>query len=154
MAFVYEESFRSSADIRQNQPFLAKDIDDLLDNVNGALQKLSGPPVITSEGPLYTKPPKGLSAKIWDDTIISYYPDRYGASADYSELEISLGYFFSKPQPRLIMEKVLLHEFLHLVLFSQRVDKRLHHGEINKIIRHRLPGDPNPLGTVGFDCGG
>jgi len=152
MAFVYEESFSSSADVRQNQPFLAKDIDDLLSNVNGALHKLSGPPVITSEGPLYMKVPKGLSAKIWEDTIISYYPDRYGASADYSDLEISLGYFFSKPQPRLIIEKVLLHEFIHLVLFSQKVDKPFHHGQIDRIIKLMLPGDPNPLGTVGWAC--
>src|SRR5262249_3311527 len=132
---------------------LAQDIDDLLNNVNGALRRLSGPPVITSEGPLYPKPPKGLDAKIWGDTIISYDPDKNGASADHEEQEIILGYFFSKPQPRLIIEKVILHEFLHLILFSQHVKKPFHHGKIDAIIGRMLPGDPNPLGTVGWDCG-
>jgi hypothetical protein len=50
----------------------------------------------------------------------------------------------------LIIEKVLLHEFLHLVVDAPRV---LHHGKIDSIIKRKLPGDPNPLGTVGYECG-
>ncbi|HYJ92189.1 MAG TPA: hypothetical protein VEV84_12835 [Pyrinomonadaceae bacterium] len=162
MAFVYEESFRPSDDIATNQPFLAADMNDLLKTVNVALTKVSGPPVVTSEGPLYSKVPKGLKAKhdglkwnlakIWEDTIISYEAEAYGASADLKELEITLGYFFTKPQPPLILEKVLMHEFLHLVV---DLPKAMHHGRINYIIKHRLnlPGDPNPLGTVGLECG-
>jgi len=161
MAFVYEESFRPSSEITNNQPFLAKDMNDLLKNVNDSLAKLSGPPFLSSEGPLYQKTPHGLHkgiadlksnfAEIWSDTIISYNKDAYGASADFKEQEIILGYFFTKPQPRLILEKVLIHEFLHLVITLPRP---MHHGRINEIIRHnvKLPGDPNPLGTVGLEC--
>jgi hypothetical protein len=104
--------------------------------------------------------PKGLKtslglksnfAKIWGDTIISYDAEAYGASADLKEFEITFGYFFTKPQPRLTLEKVLMHEFLHLVV---DLPKPMHHGKINSIIKHglKLPGDPNPLGTVGLEC--
>lgn len=153
MAFVYEESFSLSDGIRSMQPNLAKDMDDLLDDVNKALRRLSGPPVITSVGPLYSRAPKGLNAKVWSDTIISYDPDKNGASADYGECEIIIGYFFAHPRGPLVMEKVILHEFLHLVLFSQRVPKPFHHGQIDEIIERRLPGPANPFGTVGWDCG-
>jgi hypothetical protein len=171
MAFVYETSFRLPDEVAKIQYNLAADLETLLKNVNAALTKLSGPPCMTSEGPLYTKPPKGLSAhrdnlrsnyaSFWEDTIISYDSESNGASARKiqshnisikpDDLEITLGYFFSKPQPILTLEKVLLHEFLHLVVKVPRV---MHHGKIDSIIERRLPGDPNPLGTVGYDCGG
>lgn len=166
MAFVYEVSFRPSDQITNNQPFLAEDMNDLTSHVKGVLLKISGPPLTTEEGSLYMKLPKGMRslnardwglksnfAKIWDDTIISYDPDAYGASANLKELEITFGYFFTKPQPQLVLEKVLLHEFLHLVVNEPKV---MHHGLINKIISHglKIPGDPNPLGTVGLECGG
>ena len=161
MAFVYEVSFRPSDQVSTNQPYLAADMNDLLKNLNGVLTKISGPPCVTSEGPLYTKVPKGLKtsfglkskwAQIWDDTIISYDADAYGASArSKDDLEVIFGYFFTKPQPALILEKVFLHEFLHLVVDLPRV---MHHGKINHIIQHdlKIPGDPNPLGTVGLEC--
>ncbi|MEP6847282.1 MAG: hypothetical protein ABI999_00385 [Acidobacteriota bacterium] len=163
MAFVYEVSFRPSDQITSNQPFLAADMNVLLENVNWAMQKVSGPPSVTPEGRLYGRPPKGLNArrdglkfdfaKIWEDTIICFDSDEYGASANFKELEITLGEFFTKPQSRLVLEKVLLHEFLHLVVDLPRP---LHHGRINQIITHglKIPGDPNPLGTVGLECGG
>ena len=153
MAFVYEESFRLSDGMRRDKPNLAKDLDGLYKNVNDALRWLSGPPIITTEGPLYPKPPKGLSAKIWGDTIISYDIDQAGATAKYPDLEIVLGDTFAQPRPRLLIEKVILHEFLHLVLFSQRVPKPFHHGRIDEIIEGMLPGNPNPLGEVGSNCG-
>jgi len=153
MAFVYEESFRLSDDLRNIQYNLAKDLDELYKNVNDALRWLSGPPIVTDEGPLYPKPPKGLSAKIWGDTIISYDSGQTGAIAKYPDLEIVLGDTFAKPRPRLLIEKVILHEFLHLVLFSQHVPKPFHHGRIDEIIERMLPGNPNPLGEVGSNCG-
>lgn len=153
MAFVYEESFRLPDDVRQVQYNLAKDLDELYKNVNDALRWLSGPPIVTAEGPLYPKTPKGLNAKIWGDTIISYDAEQTGATAKYPDLEIILGDTFAKPWPRLLIEKVILHEFLHLVLFSQRVPKPFHHGRIDEIIRGILPGNPNPLGEVGSNCG-
>jgi hypothetical protein len=172
MAFVYEESFRLSDEIRSEKPFLAKDLDGLYKNVNDALRRVSGPPVITSEGPLYPKPPKGLSAamnatttnrsdgvvfsllkvgKVWDDTIISYEADQSGATSFYPALEIDLGNTFAKPWSQLVIEKVILHEFIHLVLFSERVRKDLHHGLIDEAIKKMLPGNPNPA-TGGWNC--
>jgi hypothetical protein len=161
MAFVYEESFLPSSEITNGQPYLAADMNELLRNVNSALKKISGPPVVTPEGPLYQRVPKGLKTvhglksnfeNIWGDTIISYDPKAYGASADFGETEIIFGEFFTKPQSILILEKVLMHEFLHLVVDLPRP---MHHGRIDHIIKYglKLPGDPNPLGTVGYECG-
>lgn len=166
MAFVYETSFRPSAEVVRDQPFLANDLDDLLKNLSLILHRTSGSPVTTGDGSLYQMLPKalrhihplkiGLKAnylQIWGDTIISYDADAYGASANLKDSEIIFGYFFTKPQPLLVLEKVLMHEFLHLILDLPKV---MHHGKINDIIRHsmHLPGDPNPLGTVGLECGG
>jgi hypothetical protein len=172
MAFVYKESFELSDAVRSEKPNLAADMEILYKNVNEALRWLSGPPVITDEGPLYSKPPKGLSVamnatttnrpdgvvfslfkvgKVWDDTIISYEPDQSGATSFYPALEIDLGNTFAKPWSRLVIEKVILHEFIHLVLFSQRVRKDLHHGLIDEAIKHMLPGNPNPA-TGGWNC--
>jgi hypothetical protein len=161
MAFLYEESFLPSPEIAQNQPYLADDLNTPLKTVKAALTKISGPPTETSEGPLYQIVPKGLNAHrdglkpnfhtIWSDTIISYDADAYGACAKLKDYEIIFGYFFTKPQSVIVIEKVLMHEFLHLVV---DLPKAMHHGRINHIIQHglRLPGDPNPLGTVGLEC--
>lgn len=160
MAFVYDVSFRPSDQISTNQPYLAADMNELHTGINAVLKKVSGPPVVTSEGSLYTKVPKVLKtslgirsnfAKIWDDTIVYYDPEAYGASAQLKDLYIVFGSFFTKPQPQLILEKVFWHEFLHLVV---DLPKPMHHGKINSIIKHglKLPGDPNPLGTVGLEC--
>ena len=153
MAFVYEESFRLSDDVRAIQYNLAKDMDEMYKNVNDALRWLSGPPIVTDEGPLYPKPPKGLSAKIWGDTIISYDSAQSGATAKFKDLEIILGDTFARPWPRLLIEKVIMHEFLHLILFSEHVAKPHHHGRIDEFISKHFPGDPNPLGEVGSNCG-
>lgn len=164
MAFLYETSFRPSTEVVSGQPFLAKDMDELLNNLRQILQRISGTPVTTDDGSLYQILPlrlrhlfpgrNGIKAnysKIWSDTIISYDADAYGASANLKEAEITFGYFFTKPQTPLVLEKVLMHEFLHLILDLPKV---MHHGKINDIIKHllHLPGDPNPLGTVGLEC--
>ena len=116
---------------------------------------------MTSDGSLFSKVPpalvkchSGLKSnykKIWDDTVIYYEPEAYGASSNRKDLFVFFGEFFLKPQPRLVLEKVLWHEFLHLVV---DLPKEMHHGKINDIIKHclKLPGDPNPLGTVGLEC--
>jgi hypothetical protein len=166
MAFLYETSFRPSAEVVSDQPFLAKDLNDLLENLRQVLHRISGIPVTTGDGSLYEMLPKSLRhihpvkngikanyLQIWGDTIISYDAEAYGASAKFKDSEIIFGYFFTKPQSLLVLEKVLVHEFLHLILDLPRV---MHHGKINDIMRHlmHLPGDPNPLGTVGLECGG
>lgn len=162
MAFLYEQSFLPSAQVAQTQPYLAADMATLLTSLKTVLVKISGPPAVTSEGNLYEKVPRGLNSlrdglkpnypNIWSDTIISYEADAYGATANLKEFEINFGYFFTKPQPIIVLEKVLLHEFLHLVV---NLPKPMHHGRIDHIIRHslKIPGDPNPLGTVGMECG-
>lgn len=161
MAFLYETSFRPSADVATNQPYLAADLNYLNKTLISILDRVSGAPVVTADGRLYTKVPRTLHSardslkrnytKIWDDTIIYYDAEAYGASAHLKDLFIFFGYFFTKPQPELILEKVFWHEFLHLVI---DYPKQMHHGHINRIMRRslKIPGDPNPLGTVGLEC--
>ena len=161
MAFLYDVSFRPSADIVNNKPFLADDMNYLHKTLQTILQRISGAPVVTSEGRLYTKVPAKLSGSrdglkprwknIWEDTIIYYNPDAYGASAHLKDYIVTFGEFFTKPQPEQVLEKVLWHELLHIFV---DLPKPMHHGRINRIIRQglKLPGDPNPLGTVGLEC--
>lgn len=161
MAFLHDASFLPSDDVSRNQPYLAEDMLYLHKTLVRILTRISGPPVITSEGRLFMKPVKGLNArrdglkakyqKIWDDTIIYYDASSYGASANIKDYYIWFGEFFTKPQPELVLEKVLWHEFLHIVL---DLPKSMHHGHINRIIKQglKLNGDPNPLGTVGLEC--
>jgi len=158
MAFLYDVSLNPSSD---TLPGIADDMNSLHKELTAILTKISGHPVVTSEGSLFTKVPPGLKkchsglksnyAAIWDDTIVYYEPSAYGASANRKDLYVIFGEFFLKPQPRLILEKVLWHEFLHLVV---NLPKEMHHGKINNIIEKclKLPGDPNPLGTVGLEC--
>lgn len=161
MAFLHDASFLPSAEISKNQPYLATDMIDLHKMVVRILTKISGPPVITSEGRLFINAVKGLNAsrdglksnyqKIWADTIIYYDAESYGASANIRDYYIWFGYFFTKPQPEDVLEKVIWHEFLHMVI---DLPKPMHHGPINHIIKKglRLKGHPNPLGTVGLEC--
>ena len=157
MAFLYTKSF----ELEGAAPIMAQEMGQLQDSLAAIMDKVSGPPVITSEGRLYQKVPKRLKRcasdlkskyeKIWDDTIVFYKPGGYGASADIKDYYVFFGYFFSKPQPRLILEKVWWHELLHVMI---DLPKPMHHGRINDLIKYRigLPGDPNPLGTVGLEC--
>lgn len=157
MAFLYDVSLNPSSG---TLPGIADDMNGLHKELTAILTKISGHPFVSSEGSLFTKVPgklancSGLKSnykKIWDDTIIYYEPTAYGASSNRSDLFVFFGEFFLKPQPRLVLEKVLWHEFLHLVV---NLPKVMHHGKINDIIKHciGLPGDPNPLGTVGLEC--
>ncbi|MCW5956752.1 MAG: hypothetical protein KIT61_09205 [Pyrinomonadaceae bacterium] len=162
MAFLYDVSFRVSSDVRRNQPYFASDMDYLHKTLNSILTRISTAPFITEEGRLYTKVPKKLSGvrgdlkrdygKIWDDVIVVYDGPAYGATANHRDLVITFGEFFTKPQPELILEKVLWHELLHLLLDDEH--RNNHHVKIDRIIRRglKLPGDPNPLGTVGMAC--
>lgn len=158
MAFLYDVSFQNPSDTREG---VVKDINRLHKELTAILTKISGHPVVTSEGSLFTKVPPALKrckgdikssyGKIWDDTIIYFDPKAYGASSHLKDLYVWFGEFFLTDQPRLTLEKVLWHEFLHLVV---TLPKPMHHGIINDIIKYKigLPGDPNPLGTVGLEC--
>jgi hypothetical protein len=132
----------------------------LRDRLKDVLDRLCGN---AAEGTLeYRNPPKGLNATrdnlkknyrgIWLGVNIRYNGPTYGAAADHGTNEIIFGEFFlkteiTKPgQKDKILDKVFLHEFLHLVVDLPRP---LHHGQLNKIIKKHLGyhGDPNPLGT-------
>lgn len=154
MAFLYVESFVPGAN---ELPGIVDDKNALLIRTRLALLIISGQPTITSYGDLYPKSPKGLNRnrdnlkrnykKIWDDTIISFDWDTYGATANQRTFEINLGEFFLKKEiPLLDLQKVILHEFLHLVVDLPR---SIHHGQIDKIISEGLDyeGAPNPFGT-------
>ena len=157
MAFLYSKSF----ELPGEAPVLVEEVNMLLEALQAIMEKASGPPVITSEGRLYTKVPRKLKrcsselkskyAKIWDDTIVFYEHSAYGASANLKDYYVFFGKFFSKPQPRLTVEKVFWHEVLHLMI---DMPKEFHHGMINDLIKDRigLPGDPNPLGPAGWAC--
>ena len=161
MAFMYEESFRVSQQVRTDQPYYAADMDYLRKTMIAILDRISGAPVVTSEGRLYTKPPRNLSTQrdglkpkwksIWEDTIIIFDAEEYGATAHLKDYVVTFGSFFTKPQPERIIEKVLWHELLHIYV---DLPKQMHHGSINRIITRglKVPGDPNPLGTVGLAC--
>ena len=158
MAFLYDVSFRPESGTLGP---IAEDMARLHKHVTMILTKISGHPVVTSEGSLFTKVPPGLKkcrsdlkrnyAKIWDDTVIYFEPTANGASALLNDYFVFFGQFFLTDQPRLLIEKVLWHEVLHLVV---NLPKPMHHGLIDDLIKFRigLPGEPNPLGTVGWAC--
>ncbi|MBX3244618.1 MAG: hypothetical protein KF685_09210 [Acidobacteria bacterium] len=154
MAFLYVDSFVPGGD---DLPGVADDKNVLLKHIRLILLDISGQPTITSYGDLYPKPPRGLSVRrdklrsnyksIWEETVISFDFATYGATANHKTFEINLGEFFLKKEiPLLDLKKVVLHEFLHLVV---DVPRSMHHGQINTIISHGLGlrGDPNPFGT-------
>lgn len=136
-------------------PFLALDMTFLLSRLKKILKDVTGSTMgQTGE---FANPPRGLNASrdrlrmdygtVWKNTKIVYNAATYGATATHSTNTITFGEFFLKQElPDLHVKKVLLHEFLHLVVDMPR---QLHHGQINNVIQYglRLPGDPNPLGT-------
>ena len=136
-------------------PFLALDMVFLVDRLKRILKEVTGSPM--GESGEFADPPRGLNASrdqlrmdyrtVWKNTKIVYKAETYGATATHSTNTITFGEFFLKQElPNLHIKKVLLHEFLHLVVDMPR---ELHHGQINNIIKKglRIPGDPNPLGT-------
>ncbi|MBK9162587.1 MAG: hypothetical protein IPM21_01480 [Acidobacteria bacterium] len=154
MAFLYIDSFVPGA---SELPGIVDDKNFLLKRMKLVLLKISGTPVITSYGYLYPKPPKGLSRsrdrlkanykKIWEDVIIAFDWDTYGATANVRTYEINIGEFFLKKEiPDNDLEKVVLHEILHIFVDMPRI---LHHPQINTIIKDGLgyEGEPNPFGT-------
>jgi hypothetical protein len=152
MAKLDVQSFTPTAG---TAPFLALDMNVLSKRLQKILKDVTG----STMSPIgeFTNPPRGLNASrdrlrmdfanVWKNTTIVYNAPTYGATATHSTNTITFGEFFLKQElPEMHLKKVLLHEFLHLVVDMPR---QLHHGQINNIIQFglRLPGDPNPLGT-------
>lgn len=136
-------------------PLLAKDMVLLLRKLKRVLRDITGSHMLPSGD--FHHPPKGLRpsrdhirvdyADVWRDTKIVYNRATSGATATHSTNTITLGEFFLREElGDLELKKVVLHEFLHLVVLFPR---EFHHGQINQIIEFglRLPPPPNPLGT-------
>lgn len=136
-------------------PVTAVDMEHLLGRMKKILKDLTGS-VMTPSGD-FLNPPRGLNARrdmlrmdypvVWQNTKIVYDGPTSGATATHSTNTITFGEFFTRRElPEMHLKKVLLHEFLHLVV---TVPREFHHGQINQIIQFnlRLPGEPNPLGT-------
>ncbi len=86
--------------------------------------------------------------EIWQATTIQYDDNETGASINHKTKIITLGAFFLKPAHKVIdIQKVILHEFLHIALDIEWRDA--HHGQIEQVIKYNLgyPGDANPFGT-------
>jgi hypothetical protein len=128
----------------------------LLKKVRQALTNLSGHGH-ANDG-TYLTPPKGLDADrdmlrddwrdIWKATVIQYDEKEAGASANMKTKVIQLGGFFLKPTHKVMdIQKVLLHEYLHLALNIEM--REFHHSQMTQIITYNLgyPGDANPFGT-------
>ena len=85
---------------------------------------------------------------IWKATAIQYDDNETGASVNHRTNIIKLGAFFLKPDHKAKdIEKVILHEFLHISLDMEM--REFHHGQIEQVIKYNLgyPGDANPFGT-------
>lgn len=83
--------------------------------------------------------------EIWKLCSIEYSEDESGASANHRTFQIKLGPVFLRPFfSALDVEKVILHEFLHLVLAQTNRD--FHHSLITQIIQFNIgyKGEPNP----------
>ena len=153
---LIENTFKALPD---TPPVLAEEMLFLAERLKGILTEMCGPPIPPGSAN-FQGPPKSpqrlrrtrdeLKAdyqQIWKNTTVIYEHHTYGASARHSTNTIVFGEFFLKTEiETLTLKKVLMHEFLHLAVDMPRA---MHHGQINKIIRHHLGyhGDPNPLGT-------
>jgi hypothetical protein len=106
----------------------------------------------------YTSAPRRLNAErdmlrenyreIWKEVTIQYSADETGASVNHRTKIISIGGFFLRPSHKVLdIQKVLLHEFLHLAIDMEM--REFHHGQIEQIIKYNLgyEGDANPFGT-------
>lgn len=84
--------------------------------------------------------------EIWKKCVIEYDENDPNATAYFSLNKITVGPVFMRPTITILdMEKVLLHEFLHLALSIQ--DRQMHHSFMEQIIKYHLkyPGDANPF---------
>jgi len=132
-----------------------KDGRALLAKVQRALSNLTGIGV-PADG-VYLTAPRKLDAdrdmlkanyrSVWGTCTIQYDPDEKGAEAAPGTHDLTIGPFFlSRGTTVMDMEKVLLHEYLHLVIDISWHATEAEHGQINHIIRDNLryPGSPNP----------
>jgi hypothetical protein len=132
-----------------------KDVQVLLGKVEKALTNLTG--VDGHKSGVYLPAPGKLDADrdmlrreyqaIWHQCTLEYDPTEPGAEVPAHTRNLKIGPFFL-PQAITVMdmEKVILHEYLHLVIDIGWNSLEAQHGQINHIIRDNLhyPGPPNP----------
>lgn len=134
--------------------YLNQDSQELQDKVRKAIAKLCHHELDKNNeiiSPPYRLNPKRdwLKAdyrEIWKKCVIEYDENDPNATAYYQLNKITIGPVFMRPTiTALDMEKVLLHEFLHLALSIQ--DRAMHHSFMEQIIKYHLkyPGDANPF---------
>jgi len=84
---------------------------------------------------------------VWQQCTLEFDPDERGAEATPGTSNLRVGPFFLSGDTSVMdMEKVILHEYLHLVIDIGWSATEAEHGQINHIIRDNLsyPGPPNP----------
>lgn len=84
--------------------------------------------------------------EIWKQCVIEYDENDPNATAYFKLNKITIGPVFLRPSISILdLEKVLLHEFLHLALSID--DRTAHHSFMEQIIKYHIkyPGDANPF---------
>ncbi len=84
---------------------------------------------------------------VWQQCTIEYDPNEKGAEVATGIRALKLGHFFEAQTTTVMdVEKVLRHEYLHLVVDIGWNAEEAQHGQINQIIKYNLkyPGLPNP----------
>jgi len=124
----------------------------LLSHVKDALTKLTG--IRAGKDGVYLRAPLKLNADrdelrpdyriVWQQCTIEYDPEEAGAEVAPDTRTIHVGPFCLDLDVN-DMEKIILHEYLHLVVVGWGSGDS-QHPQINLIIRFNLnyPGPPNP----------
>jgi hypothetical protein len=127
----------------------------LLAKVQQALSHVTG--VGTHKDGVYTAAPRNLNPDrdhlrpnykaVWQLCTIEYDPDEPGAEVPAGTRTLKIGPFLQLPGTSVTdVEKVILHEYLHLVVDIGWNEGQAQHPQINSIIRDSLKyaGPPNP----------
>ena len=87
--------------------------------------------------------------ELWKDCVIAFDREEAGASVNMRTGRIALGPFFLKPNFKVAdIEKVILHEFLHIALDIEM--RAAHHSMMEQVIIYNL-GYSRPANPAGVD---
>jgi hypothetical protein len=144
MATLKAQTFPSD---KPGQQLLGK-VQDALGNLTGIRARKDG---VYLSAPTKLDPDRDLLRPdyriVWGQCTIVYDPEERGAEASAATRTLKIGPFFLPSSTTVRdMEKVLLHEYLHLVIDIGWNSEEAQHGQIYQIIRENLkyPGPPNP----------
>ena len=132
-----------------------KSVQALLSKVKKALTNLTG--IGGSKDGVYLTAPTKLDPErdllrpnyksIWQQCTIEYDPNEKGAEVATGTRTLKIGPFLETQGTTVMdVEKIILHEYLHLVVDIGWNTEEAQHGQINQIIKYNLkyPGPPNP----------